>query len=67
MQDQNIVLQKQQVRTVFDVVRPLSEILYDADIARGVPEEQAKKSKRRMQQFDMTTEKFLQMTEVSEC
>ena len=67
MQDQNIVLQKQQVRTVFDVVRPLSEILYDADIARGVPEEQAKKSKRQMQQFDMTTEKFLQMAEVSEC
>lgn len=67
MQDQNIVPQKQQVRTVFDVVRPLSEILYDVDIARGIPEEQAEENKRHMQQFDMTTEKFLQMAEVSEC
>lgn len=66
MQDQSIQ-QKQQVRTVFDVVRPLSEVLYDVDIARGVPEEQAEENKRRMQQFDMTTEKFLQTIEVSEC
>lgn len=66
MTDQSIQ-QKQQIRTVFDVVRPLSELLYDIDIARGVPVEQAKKYRRLMQDFDMSTEKFLKMFEGSEC
>ena len=66
MTDQSIQ-QKQQIRTVFDVVRPLSELLYDIDIARGVPVEQAKKYRRLMQDFDMSTEQFLKMFEGSEC
>ena len=66
MTDQSIQ-QKQQIRTVFDVVRPLSEILYDIDIARGMPVEQAKKHKQLMQGFDMSTEKLLKIFEGSEC
>ena len=66
MTDQSIQ-QKKQIRTVFDVVRPLSELFYDIDIARGVPVEQAKKHKQLMQDFDMSTEKFLKMFEGSKC
>ena len=46
-------------RTIFDVVPPVSELMYKLDIAYGVSEAEAEKTREYFKQFDMTTERFL--------
>lgn len=43
---------KQPKGTVFDIMPPLSEMLYRWDIMRGVPEEQAAQSRQQMQKVE---------------
>lgn len=62
----NAIVQ-QKARTIFDVVPQFSELMYKLDIARGVSEAEAEKTREHFKQFDMTTERFLRECGASEC